>query len=79
MKSISIVVPVFNEEENVAAFHQEIVEVCRLNQLDFEIIFVDDGSEDKTAEEIKKLADLRDMGALTDEEFQNAKTKLLAS
>src|SRR5436190_5972083 len=56
MKNISIVVPVYNEEENVAAFHQEIVEVCKQNQLDFEIIFVDDGSEDRTVEEIKKLS-----------------------
>lgn len=59
MKSISIVVPVFNEEENVAAFHKEIVDVCRLNQLDFEIIFIDDGSEDKTVEEIKKLSPVK--------------------
>lgn len=54
MKSISIVVPVYNEEENIADFHQEIVDICKKNQFDFEIIFVDDGSTDSTVKEIKK-------------------------
>lgn len=56
MNTISIVIPVFNEEENVAAFHQEIVDVCKRNNYVFEIIFIDDGSSDNTVKEIKKLS-----------------------
>ncbi len=59
MNTISIVVPVYNEEENVAGFHKEIVEVCKQNHLDFEIIFVDDGSVDNTVQEIKKLSPVK--------------------
>ena len=59
MKSISIVVPVYNEEENIADFHQEIVDICKKNQFDFEIIFVDDGSTDSTVKEIKKITPVK--------------------
>lgn len=55
MKSISVVIPVYNEEENVALLHKEIKTVCKQNNYQYEIIFVDDGSSDKTVEEIKKL------------------------
>ncbi len=59
MKSISVVVPVYNEEGNVANLHKEIVDVCIANSLSFEIIFVDDGSSDKTAEICKGLKPLK--------------------
>ena len=48
MISISVVVPVYNEEGNVAELHKEILAVCRKNGYKFEIIFVDDGARDKT-------------------------------
>lgn len=52
----SIVVPVFNEEENVARLHQEIIEVMETMGKPFEIIFVDDGSTDNTFSILKKLS-----------------------
>ncbi len=58
MKSISIVVPLFNEEGNVKNLHREITEVCVENKYDYEIIFVDDGSNDNTYEYAKDLAPL---------------------
>ena len=58
MKSISIVVPVFNEEENIKRLHDEILGACQKLGTDFEIIFVDDGSRDKTAEIAKTLSPL---------------------
>lgn len=52
---ISAVVPVFNEEESLAAFYKVLVP--NLSKLDksYEIIFVDDGSTDKTLEILKKF------------------------
>jgi glycosyltransferase involved in cell wall biosynthesis len=55
MNSLSFVIPVFNEVQNVAALHQEIKQTCETNGFVYEIIFVDDGSTDGTVEEIKKL------------------------
>ncbi len=52
---ISVVVPVFNEEENVSALHAEILNVLQRIRKPFEIIFVNDGSTDKTGEILKNL------------------------
>jgi len=57
--SISIVVPVYNEEDNVGTLHQEIKSVCEKNGYTYEIIFVDDGSADKTRENAAKLYPLK--------------------
>lgn len=59
MQGISVVVPVFNEEGNVRELHQEILEVCKKENYKFEIIFVDDGSKDKTPEICKGLKPLK--------------------
>lgn len=59
MKRLSVVVPVFNEEGNVAALHREIMDVCEQNNYIYEIIFVDDGSSDKTVEICKTLQPLK--------------------
>ncbi|RGF38234.1 glycosyltransferase family 2 protein [Roseburia sp. AF42-8] len=59
MQGISVVVPVFNEEGNVRELHKEILEVCKKENYNFEIIFVDDGSKDKTPEICKDLKPLK--------------------
>lgn len=51
----SIVVPVFNEEDNVAKLHQEIVQTLKKLKGKSEIIFVNDGSTDNTLQQLKKL------------------------
>ncbi len=56
---ISIIVPVYNEEKNVRELHKEILEVCRKLNKEFEIIFIDDGSEDNTLNELKKLSPIK--------------------
>lgn len=59
MKSqlISIIVPVFNEEENVARAYETIVaELDKCRDITFEIIFTDNHSTDLTFERLEKLA-----------------------
>ncbi len=57
--SISVVVPVFNEEGNIANLHREIKEVCEQNGYTYEIIFINDGSTDKTDEVCRTLRPLK--------------------
>ncbi|SHK10431.1 glycosyltransferase family 2 protein [Chryseobacterium polytrichastri] len=57
MKKISIVIPAYNEEGNVAMIHQKIKEVFEgLSNYDFEIIFVNDGSRDNTQQKLEQLS-----------------------
>ena len=48
MDKISVVVPLYNEQDNVAACYQEISQVLREMRCKYEIIFIDDGSRDET-------------------------------
>lgn len=59
MEGISIVVPIYNEEGNVRELHREIVEVCERERYTYEVIFIDDGSEDGTGRICKELAPLK--------------------
>lgn len=59
MNSISVVVPIYNEEGNVEKLHKEIKDVCENEHFDYEIIFIDDGSRDKTVEIAKTLSPLK--------------------
>lgn len=52
----SIIVPVFNEEDNVAPLHAEIVETMEKLEGGYEVIFIDDGSSDKTVENLHNLS-----------------------
>lgn len=56
MKKVSIVVPVLNEEDNIKVFCQAVVKVMEPLDYDYEILFVDDGSTDRTVRLIKQLA-----------------------
>ena len=56
MKMISIVIPVLNEEQNLAPLHREIDEVLRSAGLQAEVIIVDDGSKDGSWNEVTQLA-----------------------
>jgi glycosyltransferase involved in cell wall biosynthesis len=53
---ISVVIPVFNEEESLKELSSWIQKVCTLNQLAYEVIFIDDGSNDSTWQVIKYLS-----------------------
>ena len=53
---LSIVVPAFNEEGNIAALHRELAGVLPSLDIPFEIIFVDDGSGDGTWDRVKSVS-----------------------
>ena len=54
--SISIVVPVLNEEDSLEIFYKEITDALKVFS-EWEIIFIDDGSGDESNNIIKRLAD----------------------
>jgi glycosyltransferase involved in cell wall biosynthesis len=53
---ISVVVPVYNEQENVVFVYRQLTEVLDDLGREFEIVFVDDGSTDGSREQLKGLA-----------------------
>lgn len=52
---ISLVVPVYNEEEAIMVFHEALLNNQQLNHDQIEILFVNDGSDDNTVLKIKQL------------------------
>ena len=57
-KLISIVVPCYNEEEVLGKFYDEVVRVAReMAEVNFEFVFVDDGSSDSTLAKLEGLAE----------------------
>ncbi len=52
---ISIVIPLYNEEDNIELLYKELVSVLNEINLNSEVIFVDDGSRDRSFEMIKEL------------------------
>ena len=53
---ISVVIPAYNEEENVIPLYRELKEVLKKIGKSYEIIFVDDGSKDETFGVLKRLS-----------------------
>jgi len=55
VKNFSVVVPVYNEEEIVSSSAKQIYDICKRTQLDFEVIFVENGSEDTTLDLVNEF------------------------
>jgi glycosyltransferase involved in cell wall biosynthesis len=53
MRDLSVVIPVYNEEENLPPLWDELRSVLESLRLSFEVVFVDDGSRDRSAEIIR--------------------------
>jgi glycosyltransferase involved in cell wall biosynthesis len=54
--NISVVIPLLNEEESLKELHDWIVSVMQSNSFSYEILFIDDGSTDKSWEVITSLS-----------------------
>ena len=54
--NLSIIIPAFNEEESIKPLVNLIFKNLDKNLEDFEIILIDDGSNDKTWDEIVKIS-----------------------
>ena len=58
MKKLTIIVPAYNEEKNVRPFYDETIKYLNNPNYEYEILYVNDGSKDRTIDEIKKLKKL---------------------
>lgn len=57
METITVVVPCYNEEDVLKSFYNEMIKVAsEMKNVDFEILFIDDGSKDKTLSIIKNYS-----------------------
>lgn len=52
---LSLVVPCYNEEQNVEPLYQSVKDAFRDLQMDYEIVYVNDGSKDQTITELRRL------------------------
>ncbi len=52
---ISVVVPIFNEEENIPRFHQAVTSALKETNEDWEIVYVNDGSRDSSLELLQEV------------------------
>jgi hypothetical protein len=57
-RKLSVIVPCYNEEKNIVKFYNKILE--DLKDIDLELIFINDGSKDKTQVEVDKLLKNKD-------------------
>src|SRR5437762_2688993 len=56
MRSLSFVIPAFNEESRLGPTLMALIEYVHLHNLAAEILVVDDGSRDRTAELVEEFA-----------------------
>ncbi|MDO5491143.1 MAG: glycosyltransferase family 2 protein [Bacillota bacterium] len=55
--TVSIIVPCYNEEATIRAFYEEVVLVMKQCRSDYELLFVDDGSKDRTLQTAIELSE----------------------
>lgn len=58
MELVTIIVPCYNEEESLPLFYEEITKVAKeMKQVKFELLFINDGSKDKTLSILRKISE----------------------
>lgn len=55
LKNLSVFFPTYNEEKNITSVVENAIEVLKKLKLDWEVLVINDGSKDHTAEEVEKL------------------------
>lgn len=58
MELLSAIIPCYNEEENIVDFYEEFIKneaFLKSRDVDFEMLFIDDGSTDKSVDKVKEL------------------------
>lgn len=53
---LSVIIPIYNEEANILALHERLVQVIQPMVISYELIFVNDGSSDSSLSLLKQLA-----------------------
>ncbi len=53
---ISVIIPVFNEEENISPLYERLTTVLNRIRKDYEVIFIDDGSSDSTLSLLRSIS-----------------------
>lgn len=53
---ISIIIPCYNEQASVPLFYSEVTKILKSLEYDYELLFVNDGSDDDTLNELKALS-----------------------
>ncbi len=56
MKKVSLIVPCYNEEEALPLFYDAVSNVMNSINYDYELLFIDDGSKDRTLSILKELS-----------------------
>ena len=90
VKNFSVVVPIHNEEEIIIHSAAQIYDICKRQSLDFELIFVENGSEDETLSLLKTfvskkeqcklvILDISNYGNALKQGFLNAENQIVIS
>jgi len=54
-KDVSVIIPLYNEAESLLELHHQLTHTLQKNGLDYEVIFVDDGSTDTSGDVVEEL------------------------
>ncbi len=90
INNFSVVVPIFNEEEIVLDSAKKIYEICKKTNIEFEIIFSENGSNDKTLDLISNYcstkkeckvvsSEIANYGMALKKGFEKAKNEMIVS
>ena len=58
IKKVSVVIPVYNEEESLPQLLERTIKACQSLKQAYEIVLVDDGSRDRSAEMLTQAAEI---------------------
>ncbi len=61
----SVIVPIFNEAENLRELHQQLFAVMKGMKQPFEILYINDGSTDTTGEILQNLSQIKEVRVIT--------------